>query len=136
MARSPNARFKRCALQITSMESTVGRGVKRVGAVLALTVVVLVGLSAVVTVVPQTMLPFYLLGWVIVFVVMTLRHSEFGRVRHLASRPPFSSLFKAGEVFAIFVFGVVTFRGLMTGTPVLMAAGFVGVVAAFWDMTS
>ena len=106
------------------------------GAVLALTVVVIVGLSAVVTVVPRTMLPFYLLGWVFVFVVMMLRYSEFGRVRRLASRPPFSSLFKAGEAVAIFVFGVVTFRGLMAGNLPLMVAGFVGVVTAFWDLTS
>jgi hypothetical protein len=117
------------------MSSTVGRGVKRVGTVLALAVAVMILLALVVRIVPQSLLPVYLGGWVLVAVTVMLQHSEIRRVRRAANEPPYATVLRAAEVLALFAFGLVGFRGFFAGQLALVAAALVGMAAAFYDIT-
>lgn len=116
------------------MLDTIGRGIKRIGLTLGLAAGVLVGLAAVVTWVPRSLLPFYVLSWILVLFALMAKHAEFPRVRRMARRPPYSSVLKVGEMFALFLFGMVTFRSFLSGQIETVLLGILGLAVAFFDL--
>lgn len=116
------------------MLDTLGRGFKRIGFTLGLAAGILIAIAVVVTVLPRTLIPFYLFAWILVLVALMAKHAEIPQVRRLARRPPYSSVLKVGEMFAVFLFGMIVFRTLLAGQlrPLLLAAA--GLVVAFVDL--
>lgn len=116
------------------MLDTLGRGFKRIGLTLGLAAGVLIAVTVVVTVVPHNLLPFYILGWIFVLLALMAKHAEIPQVRRLARRPPYSSMLKVGEMFAVFLFGMITLRAFLAGQLRVVLLAVVGLAVAFFDL--
>lgn len=116
------------------MLDTLGRGFKRIAMTLGLAAGVLIVIAVVVTVMPRTLLPFYVFSWVLVLVALMAKHAEIPQVRRLARRPPYSSVLKVGEMFAVFLFGMVTFRAILAAQLRVLLLGVLGLAVAFFDL--
>lgn len=117
------------------MLDSIGRGLRRVGLTLALAAAVLAAVAAVVTVVPASMLPLYVGGWIAFLVAIIVKHSEVPQLRRLAERQPLHSVLATLEVVALFAFGLVTLRSFLSWIPLAVLAGLIGLLAALWDLT-
>lgn len=117
------------------MMESVGRGFRRVAFVIGFGLGLIVALTVIVTFVPRSLRPFYLLGWILVLVPIMFKHSEIPQIRRVANRDPYRSVLAVVEMMAIFTFGLVTFRALLASSVPGIALGAVGIMVVIYDLS-
>ncbi|MDY6780555.1 MAG: hypothetical protein SV760_08445 [Halobacteria archaeon] len=109
-------------------------GVKRLLANVLFVVLVVVGLFLVLSVVPRNLIPFYLGAWILIFFGRVFKETRSESVRNAVESPTGETLYTLKNVVAVFVFGWTAFQGFVSTDLSLLAAGIVGIAAAFYDI--